>query len=206
MAFQTFTITTNDDFILTTVTTDPAVTTNWISNVCRIHGGAVLIVIGFAIEYRRPYEQLHEPVGTLQLCDGNACLVFQICHAASIPDSLREFLNDPNNVFVGVRIVEDCNKLFAYHGLRIGERARTFDLRSPFMERREGQLRPGSWGHCRLVKEIPGKKYSPPRCSLSSWDNEVLTYEQVKYACLDAFYCFEMGRVLLAADQLPVLA
>ncbi|XP_010038857.1 uncharacterized protein LOC104427459 [Eucalyptus grandis] len=205
MATQSFTITTNDDFILTTVTADPATTTNWISNVRRIHSEVNPLIIGFAIEYCQSPEQLREPVDTLQLCDGNACLVFQIRHAAVIPDSLREFLNDPNNVFVGVRILPDCNKLFAYHGLRIGNRAMAFDLRSPFMARSEGQLRPGSWGYRRLVKEILGKDYAPPRGLLNSWDNEVLTYEQVKYACLDAFYCFEMGKVL-AVGRLPVPA
>ncbi|KAJ6380727.1 hypothetical protein OIU77_029596 [Salix suchowensis] len=51
-----------------------------------------------------------------------------------------------------------------------------------------------------LVKEILGKQIEKPkRVTLSRWDNEWLTGDQVQYACLDAFLCYKIGESLYTA-------
>lgn len=96
----------------------------------------------------------------MQLCDGNTCLTFQMQLAASIWDSPRELWKDPN-MFMGVGILPDCIKLFAYHGLGIGDWARTFNLWFAFTARSEGKIRAWFWGHQRLAKKILDKRYAP---------------------------------------------
>lgn len=51
-----------------------------------------------------------------------------------------------------------------------------------------------------LASLVLDKEVDKPRwVTLSGWDNRRLTYDQVEYACFDAFVCFEMGRMLNAS-------
>lgn len=50
-----------------------------------------------------------------------------------------------------------------------------------------------------LALQVLGKEVDKPRnVTLSRWDSQRLTREQVAYACVDAFVSFEIGRSLEA--------
>lgn len=50
-----------------------------------------------------------------------------------------------------------------------------------------------------LAKEVVGVEMDKPKSvTCSRWDSQVLTEEQVAYACGDAYYSFEIGRRLSA--------
>ncbi|KQJ96005.1 hypothetical protein BRADI_3g20180v3 [Brachypodium distachyon] len=63
--------------------------------------------------------------GTLQLCCGHRCLVFQIAQAGGcIPNVLRRFLRDyPSVVFVGYNVLSDCRALGAHYDLEVSRAA-----------------------------------------------------------------------------------
>lgn len=53
-----------------------------------------------------------------------------------------------------------------------------------------------------LASFVLGKRMEKPRSiTMSAWDSERLTYDQVKYACVDAYASFEIARVLYDADN-----
>ncbi|KAI8558574.1 hypothetical protein RHMOL_Rhmol04G0105500 [Rhododendron molle] len=66
-------------------------------------------------------------------------------------------------------------------------------------ELRDRQLR--NAGLVKLAREVLGKEFvKPRRVTLSDWDDDWLSREQIQYACVDAFVSFEIGRCLDAAD------
>ncbi|KAL8489218.1 hypothetical protein ACS0TY_025211 [Phlomoides rotata] len=107
--------------------------------------------------------------------------------APNIPRHLREFLGDTNYTFV--------RKLREDYGLEV---AKSRDLRSwAANELEKKELNNG--GLKSLVKEILGKEMDKPKIvTLSRWNNRVLSNAQVAYACLDAYFSFELGRQLSA--------
>jgi ribonuclease D len=53
------------------------------------------------------------------------------------------------------------------------------------------------WGLKDLVREVWGVHMEKPRrVTLSNWAKRVLSEEQIKYAAVDAFASFEVGRRL----------
>ncbi|PQQ01449.1 Werner Syndrome-like exonuclease [Prunus yedoensis var. nudiflora] len=52
-----------------------------------------------------------------------------------------------------------------------------------------------------MAEEVLGQEFQKPKTiTTSHWDKPCLSLAQVKYACVDAFVSFEIGRVLRAAD------
>ena len=52
-----------------------------------------------------------------------------------------------------------------------------------------------------LTREVTGAHIDKPkRLTMSKWDELRLTVEQVRYACIDAFVCYEIGRLLLTGE------
>ncbi|EEC81409.1 hypothetical protein OsI_24649 [Oryza sativa Indica Group] len=123
--------------------------------------------------------------GTLQLCVGSRCLVFQVAQGNAFPAALRRFLADGGvAAFVGYGIRSDCRKLAAHHGLHV---ACTRELRAV-----TGM---GSSSMARMAEELLGlagiKK--PAAVGRSRWDAPKLSKKQVKYACVDAFLSHRLG-------------
>ncbi|XP_038698059.1 uncharacterized protein LOC119995620 [Tripterygium wilfordii] len=70
---------------------------------------------------------------------------------------------------------------------------RTLDLRTEAADRL-GVPELRNAGLRQLAGEVLGKDlYKPKRITLSRWDNQELTPEQVRYACLDAFLSWQIG-------------
>ncbi|KAG6421610.1 hypothetical protein SASPL_118167 [Salvia splendens] len=182
--------------VFTTVTSDPTIASQWISEIDR--SGSHLTV-GLDVEWRPSYNRhVAHPAATLQLCVGLRCLIFQLIHSPSVPPPLIDFLANPNHTFVGIGIEADLEKL--EEDYEFGFSANAVDLRGLAAER-YGRRDLKNAGVKSLAALVLGKDVDKPKnVTMSRWDNQWLTPVQVRYACVDAFVCFEIGRVLNAAS------
>ncbi|KAJ8622424.1 hypothetical protein MRB53_030953 [Persea americana] len=196
---DTYTVEFNDHFILTTVTATASVVNRWVSDIYRIHRRRLSrrdvhhFIVGLDVEWRPNFSRNRNPVATLQLCVGHRCLIFQLIYADYIPDSLVGFLSEPDFTFVGVGIAEDVEKLAEDYELFVGQ---TSELGSTAAEQLgvRDLNRAGLRRLANVVLEVDVEK--PRRITMSKWDSEYLSSDQVMYACLDAFLSFEIGRNL----------
>ncbi|OVA16745.1 3'-5' exonuclease domain [Macleaya cordata] len=194
---QTYTVTFHEDQINTVVTQTASIVDDWVSNIHRDFNRILNnLVVGFDIEWRPTFNRNQEnKAALLQLCVGHRCLIFQFLYADHIPRSLIEFLNNPNFTFVGVGIDEDVEKLLYDHELGV---ANTLDLRHLAVQKlNKNELsKAGLKGLTEAVLGLELKK--PKKVTMSRWDVEYLTYDQIMYACLDAFVAFKMGKNLMS--------
>ncbi|KAI3446547.1 hypothetical protein Pfo_029137 [Paulownia fortunei] len=188
------------DSVYTTVTHDPAIASQWISDIESIHRRRLhCLIVGLDVEWRPNFSRhVNNPVATLQLCVGRRCLIYQLIHCPSIPSSLINFLANPNYTFVGIGIKEDLEKL--EEDYEFGFNTNTVDLRNLAADE-YGMRELKSAGLKGLSRVVLGKDVEKPkRVTMSRWDNQWLTPPQVQYACIDAFVCFEIGRILNASS------
>ncbi|KAM7505196.1 hypothetical protein LguiB_004100 [Lonicera macranthoides] len=192
LTHNTYTITFHTTTLHTLVTHTPSFVENWIST----HTATTPQLIGLDVEWRPNFSrQSDNPIATLQLSTSQNCLVFQILHSPSIPQSLTNLLSNRDYTFVGVGIDEDTEKLLFDYGLGV---ANPVDLRVWAKEKGFGDLK--NAGLKEMSRVLLGKEVvKPKRVTMSRWDSEWLYPEQVQYAALDAFLSFEIGRVLSAA-------
>ncbi|KAL8467648.1 hypothetical protein ACS0TY_031048 [Phlomoides rotata] len=184
--------------IHTTVTYDPTVVTRWISDVESINRQCLHnLIVGLDIEWRPNIRNQNNPAATLQLCVGRRCLIFQLIHSPSFPNSLINFLDNLNYKFVGIRVKEDVEKLEEDYEIEFN--TNTVDLVELAAAKygREELKNPGLKGLASLVMEKEVEK--PKSVVLSRWDNQYLSPSQVRYACVDAYVSFEIGRILMAS-------
>lgn len=178
----------------TLVTFNPDMVDSWIANALAVNKCRLdRLIVGLDIEWN-PRGSDHS-VATLQLCVGGYCLIYQIYHATEISNDLRDFLQDPDFTFVGVGIKADVKKLWNDYLLEV---VNTRDL-CPWAADELGMEELRRVGLKRLVKEVVGEEMDKPRSvTCSRWNSRVLSREQVAYACLDAYFSFEIGRRLSA--------
>ncbi|KQJ96004.1 uncharacterized protein LOC104584089 [Brachypodium distachyon] len=139
--------------------------------------------------------------GTLQLCSGHRCLVFQIAQAAdnadgaAIPAILSRFLDDPRVAFVGYNVRSDCRKLSAHHGLE--------DRCARELREVTGMGNASMAGMAERLLGWGGVK-KDKRVGVSRWHARDLSEEQVFYACHDACLSYCLGaRVGVMPDSDP---
>ncbi|BAS99773.1 3'-5' exonuclease [Oryza sativa Japonica Group] len=146
------------------------------------------------VQWTPPFRRATIRPGTLQLCAGHRCLVFQLAHAdAAVPAALRRFLADERVVFVGYGVRSDCRKLEEQHGLEV---ARTVELRS--------LAGMGNTSMQRMAEEHlgwDGVTTKPRKVGTSRWDARRLSKEQVQYACVDAYLSFRLAVHVVAAPE-----
>ncbi|KAK6120437.1 hypothetical protein DH2020_045813 [Rehmannia glutinosa] len=198
---KTYRVSFFDDTIYALVTNDPDTVTEWISDIESFHRCRLRhLIVGLDCEWRPNYSRHHQnPVATLQLCVGRRCLIYQLIHSdGEIPESLVQFLSDEDYTFVGVNIAGDLEKLERDYGF--GGDANAVDLRRLAADEydRWDLKNAGLKKLARIVLERDVEK--PQAVTMSRWDYRWLTAEQVQYACVDAFMCFEIGRRLNASD------
>ncbi|PQM39289.1 Werner Syndrome-like exonuclease [Prunus yedoensis var. nudiflora] len=124
-------------------------------------------IVGLDVEWRPNFNRsMENPVATLQLC-----------------------LHIRRRVGIG----SDVEKLLIDYGLHV---ANAVDLAVFAADRfRSSELR--NAGLKGLARQMLGKEvHKPNRITMSRWDNQWLTCDQVQYACVDAFLSFEIGRHL----------
>ncbi|CAN1178824.1 3'-5' exonuclease [Linum perenne] len=189
------------DEIQTLLTQSPAPLHQWLLETTQHQqSSAAAVVVGLDVEWRPNFGRHHQnPIATLQLCVGERCVIFQLIHSPSIPQSLFDFLRSKDFVFVGVGIESDVEKLEEDYGLMVRNMV---DLRGLAAEKLEDKALKNS-GLKQLAKEVLGKKIEKPkRVTMSRWDNLWLTPLQVQYACIDAFLSYKIGATLDAASAL----
>ncbi|PIN19641.1 DNA helicase [Handroanthus impetiginosus] len=189
------------DSIFTTVTHDAAIASQWISDIEFIHRRRLQhLIVGLDLEWRASFNRyISNPVATLQLSVGRRCLIFQLIYCSSIPSSLVNFLANPNYTFVGVGIKQDLEKL--EEDYEFGYNTNAVDLRSLAAEAYDEKKLKNA-GVKELARVVMGKEVDKPKgVTMSRWDNQWLTPAQVQYACVDAFVCFEIGRILNASSH-----
>ncbi|CAA0827512.1 Polynucleotidyl transferase- ribonuclease H-like superfamily protein [Striga hermonthica] len=188
------------DSIYTTVTHDPVVVSNWISEVESVHHRRLHhLVVGLDVEWRPSFNRNHSnPAATLQLCVGRRCLIYQLIHSPYIPNSLIDFLANPSYTFVGIGVDQDMEKI--EEDYEFESNASTVDLRVLAAESyRRPELK--SAGLRTLAGVVLERDVEKPRAvTMSRWDHRWLTPAQVQYACVDAFVSFEIGRILDASS------
>ncbi|CAL4955318.1 unnamed protein product [Urochloa decumbens] len=182
--------------IATTVTSSGEEVEAWLAEV-RAGAAPGGLIVGLDVEWRPSRRSDQNPVATLQLCVGRRCLIFQLLHADRVPRALGEFLGDRGVRFVGVGVAADAERLSDDHELDV---ANAVDLRGLAAE---GMGRPElrQAGLRAVVAAVMGVDLvKPQRVTMSRWDASCLSYEQIRYACIDAFVSFEVGRKLLAGE------
>ncbi|KAI9070928.1 hypothetical protein K1719_047112 [Acacia pycnantha] len=182
--------------VVATVTDTAAVVRRWISTTNYLQGEFYgRLVVGLGVQWtpggRDP------PADTLQLCVGRRCLVYQLSNSPNVPVSLRRFLMDPGNTFVGFWNHSDRWKLqISAHNLQM--------LRDPLDMRKYVQTDDGESLERatieRIVEEYLGVRGVPisREISMSDWDDEYLSDEQVLQVTLDAHCAFEIGKNIRA--------
>ncbi|KAL6616031.1 hypothetical protein ACP70R_038301 [Stipagrostis hirtigluma subsp. patula] len=190
----------DEDDILTTFTSSGDDVDWWLDEIYRIHRRRLhRLVVGLDVEWRprQWFDAYDPPVAVLQICVGRRCLVFQILHADYVPDALFDFFSDERFTFVGVGVHDDAAKLRAGYGLEV---ASAVDLRR-LAASTLGKPALRAAGLQALVWEVMGVQMAKPHhVRVSDWGARSLSYDQLKYACIDAFASFEVGRSLYAGD------
>ncbi|CAI0380091.1 unnamed protein product [Linum tenue] len=177
--------------IETTVTSRASVVDNWVQS---IPAGRKLIV-GLDCEWRPNTTPLmNNKTALLQLCVGTKCLILQLFYLDYIPQSLKDFLRDPNHTFVGVEVERDVAKLGADYGLSCTS---VVDVREVTLAKWPNIFwrKPGLKDIAKKVAGISMPK--PMNVCRSDWQQRILEEKQIEYACIDAFASCRTGHVLL---------
>ncbi|RLM85707.1 hypothetical protein C2845_PM04G00500 [Panicum miliaceum] len=120
--------------------------------------------------------------GTLQLCVGNRCLIFQLARAASgaVPQILRRFLADARVTFAARNVESDRRKLRAHHGL---------EVRSALELRAAAPRGIGNASMATVAERLLGMRglEKPGKVGASRWDAPRLSRKQERYAAADAY-------------------
>lgn len=188
--------------IQTLVTSNPSDVHQCLVQIQELHSRHLhRLIIGFDIEWRPCYPNndpqysiFRNPIATLQLCVGLRCLIFQIIHSNHIPSSLINFLANPDFTFVGILVQDHLSRLAVDYNLFM---ANAVDIAIVAAENFcEPHLR--LCGLKGLAREMIDLEFQKPRSVIrSEWDNVTLSFEQIHFASVDAFLCFEIGKSLI---------
>ncbi|KAJ1279004.1 hypothetical protein BS78_04G122000 [Paspalum vaginatum] len=164
----------------------------------RLHSGSDL-TMGLGVQWTPPNRKLPagaEPrPGTLQLCSGNHCLVFQIAQAGAVPNILRRILADGRVTFAAYNVASDCRKLWAHHGLEVRS---TLELRRAAAAAGLGNASLADMAERLLGIRGVGKS---KRVCTSKWGGRRLSRNQVRHASVDAYLSCLLGVCLRRHDE-----
>ena len=150
-----------------------------------LHSAGRLERVGFDIEWSVTYVRNAAPrnVATVQIASHGGCIIFQLARMRGVfPKALAQLLELPSLVKVGVGIGNDGTKLRADYGVRA---AGLLDLSAAASLVLPDGVR--SWSLAELCERTLGGrlcKSNELRCS--DWEAQ-LSYEQIRYAALDAW-------------------
>ncbi|KAL2518538.1 Polynucleotidyl transferase [Abeliophyllum distichum] len=128
---------------------------------------------------------------SLQLCVNTKCLIIQLCYIDYIPQSIKNFLSDPNITLVGVEGGDDVLKEY---GLTC---TTTAIIQALAMARWLIRFNKNP-GLKELAGEVVGLSMAKPmHVCKSNWKARALSIQQIEYACIDAFASYRIGHGLL---------
>lgn len=164
--------------------------------------------VGLDCEFTDPREgRENQRAAVLQLSVASENLVFQICWADEVPQLLKEFLRDNTIRFCGAAIHNDVHML-RYYGIDIPS---VFDLQRVIPNPTNKPI-PSLYdlSNATIETNLEKKKRKKQKDKkknkkkddeeeeeddlIFGWGNVPLSYEQVKYAALDARLGFEIAR------------
>ncbi|XP_043705096.1 Werner Syndrome-like exonuclease [Telopea speciosissima] len=180
--------------IETTVTDKASVAEDWVSQIRSSYNGVQRINVGLDCEWRpHAISFMSNKTATLQLCINDKCLILQLFYMDYIPQSIKDFLNDPTFTFVGIEVADDAAKLRNEYGLNCSS---TADIRQLAKNRWPSRFRrPGLKD---LAFEVVGLRMAKPRnVTMSNWENRELTPAQIEYGCIDAYASYRIGHKLI---------
>jgi ribonuclease D len=173
----------------------------WIRAVKRDYlDNAPIKCVGLDCEFTNPREG-DQRAAVLQLSVASKNLVFRICKANEVPQILKEFLQDGTIRFCGAAIGKDVEMLSPY-GIHITS---MYDIQKILPNPTNNHI-PSLYDLANYIigtnlEKKKRKKYKKKDAAqenedelIFGWANVPLSYEQVRYAALDARLGFEMAR------------
>lgn len=183
--------------IETTVTSTTSVAENWLLKIRSLHSAQILIV-GLNCKWKpHPIPSLSGKIATLQLCVDTKCLILQLLYMDCIPLSIKNFLSDPNVVFVGIEVEEIMSKLKNEYGLCIKKKidVRTLaKLHFPISCLGKPGLKVLAYQLLRL------RPWKPKKVCMNNLESGFLDTELTKFACIDAYVSCAIGTKLLLEE------
>jgi hypothetical protein len=179
-----------------TVTPAATIVTQWLSAILHRYSQNLYahnLVVGLGVQWSHPSNNNPNPstADTLQLCIGTECLIFQLSKADMIPESLRRFLLNRHNTFVGFwnngdrwRLARSvhCLKLYRY----------PMDLRYKAVRICNEDLSLATLDEIAL-KCLGFKVEQRKDTAMSDWGELNLSLDQIAYASTDAYCSYVMG-------------
>lgn len=172
-----------------TVTESPSVIRQWIFTeryLNRRRYSSHSLVVGVGVQWTPRGSD--PPPDVLHLCVGRSCLIIQLSYCKRIPNVLRRFFADRSITFVGIWNCQDKKKLaMCRHRLEIW---RLLDIRHSLVDK---ELRRSSFEkivNARLGHEGVRKD---TEISMSDWDDEFLSHDQILQAAVDSYVSFKIG-------------
>jgi len=166
--------------IIVTVT---SVAETWIEKALQLRSDVYpkfTFIVGFAID---------PEINTLQFCVGHYCLIFQLAHAATIPDCLRVFMKDSRIGFPGFK------NLNYSQDLKSSKHALEMFITPADLTLWQERLLNYSVTVDDMVKKCLGFRVQlKEEVMMSDWSVEGLSDEQVVYACVKTHCAFRLGR------------
>lgn len=136
-------------------------------------------------------------ISIMQFCVGTKCLIFQLSHMNfNIPQSVKSFLSDSHNIFVGVGVEEIVSMLRNEYGICCENTL--FDVRALAKKRFPFSFcgRPGLKTLAYQLVKLP--MWKPKKVLLlSDFESLNLDKEQVKNACIDVYASYRIGHKLI---------
>lgn len=153
-------------------------------------------VIGFDCEWVTVNNDRRK-VALVQICSpAGLCGLFRVCKFSKFPQELREILENPDILKVGVTPEADGKYLMQDYAINMNG---TFDLR--FLALQTGKKAGGLAALSKLILNIELDKNWRLRCS--DWEIETLSEPQIDYAAKDAFVAVEIFKKLYDELNLP---
>jgi len=150
-----------------------------------------------ASEKKKKTKKTMMKVAILQLCIEDKCLIIQLWCMNKIPSSLQNFMMDSRFEFVGVGVMNDISMLKNNYGLECNKGTDLFLLAK---KRWPDRISSGSLKY--LAKELVDLDMEKSKAVCKSdWKVKKLTEEQVKYACIDVYASFKIGKMVLSSED-----
>lgn len=173
--------------VFTILTKDPEFVTWWIRQI--VNSKRDKLVVGLDIHLVNP----RRLPATIQFCIDGRCLIYHMQPTSLLPRSLQQFITDPNNIFVGVRLeykLSVFKHIANFAGVvpyaSLGHLAAFHCNRPELLDAEMSEL----------ALNVLGKKLVMPEVD-ADWDQPELLDEHVMYACIGAYVSYELGRETL---------
>ncbi|AVN99308.1 putative protein P25 [Pistachio ampelovirus A] len=186
-----------------TITANPECVDEWLDNV---KNKAVVInkslCLGLDTEWCL-HDRKRRRLAIVQLCFEDTVLIYQLSHAKVLSTSFVKMLESNEVEFTGVEVNEDLRKLRDDYGVQF--KGRTIDTRD-LAARTCCDDRYLKSGLKTLTEQFMGTHLSKDiNVTLSNWEKHMLSFEQIKYAAIDAYVSYKCKEAILASHlSIPI--